>query len=101
MSDIQNNQHDMVYKSENTQKLKEEDTLKVNKVIDVEHVAEICILCQTCKQNFLSKNKLHLHLHAECQKQLKIQKPESLKNTSTFVKFTAKRKDIKGYGFKD
>jgi hypothetical protein len=46
-----------------------------------------------------SKNKLHLHLHAECQKQPKIQKPEPLKNTSTFIKFTAKE-DIKGYGFR-
>jgi len=100
MSDIQNNQHDVVYKSENTQKLKEEDTLKVNKVVNVEHVTEICILCQTCKQNFFSKNKLHLHLHAECQKQPKIQKPESLKNMPTFVKFTVKREDIKGYRFK-
>ena len=45
MSDIQNDQHDVVYKSENTQKLKEEDTLKVDKVVDVEHVTEICILC--------------------------------------------------------
>ncbi len=100
MSDIQNDQHDVVYKSENTQKLKEEDTLKVDKVVDVEHVTEICILCWTCKQNFLSKNKLHLHLHAGCQKQLKIQKPEPLKNMPTFIKFTAKRKDIKGYGFR-
>jgi len=101
MSDIQNNQHNVVYKSENTQKLKEEGTSEVNKVIDVEHVTETCILCWTCKQDFFSKNKLHLHLHAGCQKQLKIQKPEPLKNTSTFVKFTAKRKDIKGYGFRD
>jgi len=100
MQDIQNNQHDVVYTSENTQKLKEEDTLKVDKVVDVEHVAETCILCWTCKQNFLSKNKLHLHLHAECQKQPKIQKPEPLKNTSTFIKFTTKREDIKGYGFR-
>jgi len=100
MSDIQNNQHDMVYESENTQKLKEEDTLKVDEVVDVEHVTETHILCWTCKQNFPSKNKLHLHLHVGCQKQLKIQKPESSKNTSTFIKFTAKRKDIKGYGFK-
>jgi len=100
MSDIQNNQHNMVYKSENTQKLKEEDTLKVNKVVDVEHVTETHILCRTCKQNFFSKNKLHLHLHTECQKQLKIQKPEPLKNTSTFVKFTTKREDIKGYRFR-
>jgi predicted nucleic-acid-binding Zn-ribbon protein len=71
MSDIQNDQHDVVYKSENTQKLKEEDTLKVDKVVDVEHVTETHILCRTCKQNFFSKNKLHLHLHAECQKQPK------------------------------
>jgi len=91
----------VVYKSENTQKPKEEDTSKVNKVVDVEHVTETCILCQTCKQNFFSKNKLYLHLHTECQKQLKIQKSESLKNTSTFIKFTTKRKDIKGYGFRD
>jgi len=82
----------MVYKSENTQKLKGENTSKIDKVIDVKHVTEICILCQTCKQNFFSKNKLHLHLHAECQKQLKIQKPESSKNTSTFIKFTTKRR---------
>jgi len=100
MSDIQNDQHNMVYKSENTQKLKEEDTLKVDKVVDVEHVTETRILCRTCKQNFFSKNKLHLHLHAGCQKQLKIQKPESLKNTSTFIKFTAKREDIKDYRFR-
>jgi Fe-S oxidoreductase len=97
MSDIQN-QHDVVYKSENTQKLKEEDTLKVDKVVDVEHVTETCILCRTCKQNFLSKNKLHLHLHAECQKQLKIQKPEPLKNMSTFIKFTAKEKTSRAMG---
>jgi len=45
MSDIQDNQHDMVYKPENTQKLKEEDTLKINKVVNVEHVTETCILC--------------------------------------------------------
>jgi len=101
MSDIQNDQHDVVYKPENTQKLKEENALKVDKVVDVEHVTETCILCQTCKQNFLSKNKLHLHLHAECQKQLKIQKSEPSKNMSTFIKFTAKREDIKGYGFRD
>jgi len=100
MSDIQNNQHNVVYKSENTQKLKEKDTSKVDKVVDVEYVTEIHILCQTCKQNFFSKNKLHLHLHAECQKQPKIQKPESLKNTSTFVKFTTKREDVKSYEFK-
>ncbi len=100
MSDIQNNQHDVVYESENTQKLEEEDTSKIDKVVNVEHVTETHILCQTCKQNFLSKNKLHLHLHTECQKQPKIQKPKPLKNTSTFVKFTAKREDTKGYGFK-
>ncbi len=70
-------------------------------MVDVEHVTETRILCRTCKQNFFSKNKLHLHLHAECQKQPKIQKSESLKNMSTFIKFTAKRKDIKGYEFKD
>jgi len=45
MSDIQNDQHDVVYKPENTQKPEEEDALKVNKVVDVEHVAETCILC--------------------------------------------------------
>jgi len=45
MSDIQNNQHNVVYESENTQKLKEEDTLKIDKVVDVEHVTETCILC--------------------------------------------------------
>jgi len=45
MSDIQNDQHNVVYKSKNTQKLKEEDTLKVDKVVDVKHVAETCILC--------------------------------------------------------
>jgi len=101
MSDIQNDQHDVTYKLKNTQKLKEEDTSKVDKVVDVEHVTKTRILCRTCKQNFFSKNKLHLHLHAECQKQLKIQKSESLKNMSTFIKFTAKRKDIKGYEFKD
>ncbi len=100
MSDIQNNQHDVVYKPENTQKPEEEGALKVDKVVDVEHVAETRILCRTCKQNFSSKNKLHLHLHAGCQKQPKIWKPEPLKNTSTFVKFTAKREDIKGYRFK-
>ncbi len=100
MSDIQNDQHDVVYEPENTQKPKEENALKVDKVVDVEHVTETCILCQTCKQNFLSKNKLHLHLHAECQKQPKIQKSEPSKDMSTFIKFTAKRKDIKGYGFK-
>jgi len=45
MSDIQNNQHDVVYESKNTQKPEEEGTLKVNKVVDVEHMTEICILC--------------------------------------------------------
>jgi len=45
MSDIQNNQHNVVYKSENTQKLKKEDTLKVNEVVNVEHVTETHILC--------------------------------------------------------
>jgi len=45
MSDIQNNQHNVVYKSENTQKLKEEGTSEVDKVVDVEHVTETCILC--------------------------------------------------------
>jgi len=100
MSDIQNDQHNVAYKSENTQKLKEEDASEVDKVVNVKHVAETHILCQTCKQNFFSKNKLHLHLHAECQKQLKIQKPEPPKNTSTFIKFTAKREDIKGYRFR-
>jgi len=100
MSDIQDDQHDVVYEPENTQKLKEEDTSKVDEVVDVEHVAETRILCRTCKQDFLSKNKLHLHLHAGCQKQPKIQKPEPPKNTPTFIKFTAKREDTKGYGFK-
>jgi len=100
MSDIQNDQHNVVYKPENTQELKEEGTSEVDKVVDVEHVTETHILCRTCKQNFLSKNKLHLHLHAECQKQPKIQKPEPSKNTSTFIKFTAKREDTKGYGFR-
>jgi len=45
MSDIQNDQHNVVYKSENTQKLKKENTLKVNEVVDVEHVTETHILC--------------------------------------------------------
>ncbi len=45
MSDIQNNQHNVVYESENTQKSEEEDTLKVDKVVDVEHVTETHILC--------------------------------------------------------
>ena len=45
MSDIQNDQHNVVYKSENTQKLKEKDTLKVDKVVNVEHVTETRILC--------------------------------------------------------
>jgi len=45
MSDIQNDQHDVVYKPENTQKPKEEGTLKVDEVVDVEHVAETHILC--------------------------------------------------------
>jgi len=74
MSDIQNNQHDVVYEPENTQKPEEEDTSKVDEVVNVKHVTETHILCQTCKQNFLSKNKLYLHLHAGCQKQPKIQK---------------------------
>jgi len=100
MSDIQDNQHNVAYKSENTQKLKGEGTPEVDKVVDVEHVTETHILCRTCKQNFLSKNKLHLHLHAGCQKQPKIQKPESPKNTPTFIKFTAKREDTKGYEFR-
>jgi len=100
MSNLQNNQHDVVYKSENTQKLKEEDASEVDEVVNVKHVTETHILCRTCKQNFFSKNKLHLHLHTECQKQFKIQKPEPLKNTSTFIKFTTKREDIKNYRFK-
>jgi len=66
MSDIQNNQHDVVYELKNTQKLEEEDTSKIDKVINVKHVSETRILCQTYKQNFFSKNKLHLHLHTEC-----------------------------------
>jgi len=45
MSDIQNDQHDVVYKSENTQKPEEEGALKVDKVVNVEHVTETHILC--------------------------------------------------------
>jgi predicted nucleic-acid-binding Zn-ribbon protein len=72
-------------------------TLKVDKVVDVEHVTETHILCRTCKQNFFSKNKLHLHLH-RMSEAAQNSKPEPLKNTSTFIKFTAKEKTSRAMG---
>jgi hypothetical protein len=46
-----------------------------------------------------SKNKLHLHLHAECQKQPKIQNLSHWR-IHQHSSNSQQKKDIKGYGFR-